>query len=108
MLYTMILYVFYNALLYDIEHASQYIYLEFYRFSYHHLGEKFRDALVKKCKEGVEVKILLDSWGTSPNPGFFETLTQAGGMVRFFEKFRFSVRLSHPKSSSKSPEDSCD
>ncbi|MDN5330029.1 MAG: cardiolipin synthase [Bacteroidales bacterium] len=82
---------FYNALLYDIEHASQYIYLEFYRFSYHHLGEEFRDALVKKCKEGVEVKMLLDSWGTSPNPGFFETLTQAGGMVRFFEKFRFRL-----------------
>lgn len=82
---------FYNALLYDIEHASKYIYLEFYRFSYHSLGERFRDALTRKSREGVEVKILLDSWGTSPNPGFFESLTQAGGMVRFFEKFRFRL-----------------
>lgn len=74
---------FYNALLYDIEHASQYIYLEFYRFSYHHLGEKFRDALVKKCKEGVEVKMLLDSWGTSPNPGFLKLLRKPEGWFVF-------------------------
>jgi len=82
---------FYNALLSDIENATKYIYIEIYRFSYHGLGKKFRDALLKKVHQGVEVKILLDSWGTSPNHDFFSPLTKGGGEVRFFEKIRLNL-----------------
>ncbi|HQQ01444.1 MAG TPA: phospholipase D-like domain-containing protein [Bacteroidales bacterium] len=82
---------FYNALLSDIENATRYIYIEIYRFTYHSLGKKFRDTLLKKVHQGVKVRMLLDSWGTSPNQEFFSPLTRAGAEVRFFEKIRFNL-----------------
>jgi len=67
---------FYNALLSDIENATRYIYIEIYRFTYHSLGKKFRDTLLKKVHQGVKVRMLLDSWGTSPNQEFFSPLVR--------------------------------
>jgi cardiolipin synthase len=80
---------FYNAMLNDIEKASSYIYLETYRFNNDSIGIKFRDALTRKSKEGVEVKVLADSWGTSLPSNFFKELKENGGEVRYFLKLKF-------------------
>lgn len=82
---------FYNALQADINSAKNYIYLEFYKFGNDSVGRLFRDLLTRKAREGIEVKILLDSWGTSLNESFFSSLIQFGGDVRFFEKIRFNL-----------------
>jgi cardiolipin synthase len=79
---------FYNAMLDDIEQAKEYIYLETYRFNNDSIGIKFRDALTKKSKLGVQVKILMDSWGTSLPSGFFSELEQNGGEIRYFQKLK--------------------
>lgn len=81
---------FYNALLDDIEKAHQFIYMEFYRFGSDAIGSRFRDALARKARQGVQVKMLLDSWGTEPRESFFAPITQAGGEVKFHEKIYFS------------------
>src|SRR5690606_18422725 len=55
------------------------------------LGELYRDALVTKCTEGVQVKLLLDSWGTDVPISFFEPIIKQGGEVKFFKKIRFFI-----------------
>ncbi len=80
---------FYNAMLSDIEKAKQYIYLETYRFNNDSIGIKFRDALTRKSREGVKIKLLMDSWGTSLPSGFFEELQKNGGEARYFLKVKF-------------------
>ncbi len=81
----------YASMLKDIESAKKYIYLETYRINNDAIGEQFRDALAAKCKEGVEVKLLLDSWGTSPSETFFSPIIINGGNVRFFKKLKFFI-----------------
>lgn len=80
-----------SAMYDDIAMARHSILLEIYRFSYDITGENFRDILAVKCRQGVSVKILVDSWGTPPSPAFFEPITSNGGEVRYFRKMRFFV-----------------
>jgi len=82
---------YYNAMLDDIRVAKTYIYIETYKFGHETIGMKFRDAITRKAREGVEVKLLIDSWGGSSLPdGFFDELIKAGGEVRFFEKIKIN------------------
>lgn len=83
---------YYNAMLNDIRNAKKHIYLETYKFGHQHMGIKFRDTLARKAEEGIEVKLLIDSWGGSAIPDtFFQNLTKAGGQVRYFEKIRINI-----------------
>ncbi|MCD4745069.1 MAG: phosphatidylserine/phosphatidylglycerophosphate/cardiolipin synthase family protein [Bacteroidales bacterium] len=79
---------YYNSMLNDIENAKKYIYLETYRFNNDSIGIKFRDVITKKSKEGIEVKLLLDSWGTSLPSNFFADLIKNKGEVRYFKKIK--------------------
>ncbi len=81
---------YFNSMLADIKNAEKYIYLEMYRLANDSIGMKFRDALTKKAKEGKEIKILLDSWGTSLPQSFFKEFESYGGSVRYFKKMKFS------------------
>ncbi len=82
--------LFLPALVNDIKSASRYIYLEVYRFRNDPIGIRVRDNLITKCKEGVKVRILIDSWGASSNQAFFKDLIDSGGDVKFFKKMRGS------------------
>lgn len=81
---------YYQEMLNDINQASHNIYLEIYRFASDPMGIRFRNALAQKCKEGVKVKILVDSWGTSQHTGFFNIIIKNGGEVRYFKKIIFT------------------
>ena len=82
--------VFYAAMLDDIQDATRYIYLEIYRFRNDPIGIRFRDNLIQKCREGIEVKLLIDSWGASSSIAFFKDLIDAGGEVKFFKQIRLT------------------
>jgi cardiolipin synthase A/B len=85
---------FYNLMLNDISRAQRCIYLETYKFANDHIGIRFRDALTRKAQEGLEVKVLIDSWGKGPiSETFFSELTRHGGEVRFFEKIKLSTDI---------------
>lgn len=81
---------YFNSMLNDIDNAKQYIYLEMYRMGNDSIGMKFRDALTKKAKEGLEIKLLLDSWGTSLPHSFLRDFEKYGGSVCYFKKIKFS------------------
>jgi len=81
---------FYEAMLQDILQAERYIYLETYKFGNDDVGLRFREALTDAAKRGVQVKLLLDSWGVSYNETFFSELISNGGEVRFFRKIIYT------------------
>ncbi len=82
---------YYNLMLNDIASATQYVYIETYKFANDHLGVRFRDALTRKAREGVKIKLLIDSWGRGPvSETFFSELIQLGGEVKFFEKIKLN------------------
>ncbi|MBM3405134.1 MAG: phosphatidylserine/phosphatidylglycerophosphate/cardiolipin synthase family protein [Bacteroidetes bacterium] len=81
---------FYNSMLRDVERARQYIYIETYKFGNDAIGNRFRDALTKKSRQGVIIKLLIDSWGTYVSETFFAEMIKKGGEVRFFSKIRFN------------------
>ena len=82
---------YYTSMLEDIEAAKKYIYLETYRIGNDSIGIKFRDALSKKSKEGVEVKVLVDSWGGNAiSQAFFNDIPGNQVELRFFEKIKFN------------------
>lgn len=81
---------YFNAMINDIENAKKYIYLEMYRMGNDSIGMRFRNALTQKAKEGLKIKVLLDSWGTSLPNSFFRDFEKYGGQLRFFKKIKFS------------------
>ena len=81
---------YFTAMLNDIEAATQYVWLEIYRFRNDPVGVRFRDKLIKKRREGVKVRLLIDSWAASSNQAFFQELIDAGAEVKFFKKVRLS------------------
>jgi cardiolipin synthase len=82
--------MYYTAMLNDIKAATHSISLEIFRFRNDPMGIRFRDNLVKKCREGVKVLLLIDSFGASSSHAFFQELIDLGGKVLFFKKIRLS------------------
>lgn len=75
----------FDALIDDIHQAKDHIHMEYYIYRADDLGREVRDALIEAVKRGVEVRVLLDAWGsTQVNKKFFAGLTAAGGEVAFF------------------------
>lgn len=82
---------YYNLMLADIAQAREFIFLESYKFANDHMGVRFRDALTARAKEGIRIKILIDSWGRGPvSETFFSELIRNGGEVKFFEKIKIN------------------
>jgi len=85
--------VIYNKMLSDINSAKHFIFLETYIFDDDIVGKKFREVLIKKARQGVKIKLLLDSWGGTTKKPFFEKLIAAGAEVRFFREIRYFIRF---------------
>jgi len=83
----------YQSMLKDIREAKKSVFLETYIYEKDDIGRKFRDLLIKKAKEGIEVKVLIDSWASNVDKDFFKKLVSVGGEVRFFREFRYVVRI---------------
>lgn len=82
---------FYDAMLEDIRQAKNYIFLQTYKYGNDSMGYRFREALIRKARQGVKVKILIDSWGSGVPLSYFYELIQQGGEVRFFTKIKFFI-----------------
>lgn len=68
-----------------IKKAKETINIEFYTFYADKLGHQILSELIKKAKEGIDVKIIYDSWGSMVlNDRFFKPLIEAGGHVESF------------------------
>lgn len=75
----------FDALLKDIEGATDHIHMQYYIYRSDTLGGEVRDALIRAAKRGVKVRVLLDAWGsTQVSLKFFDELRVHGGQVAFF------------------------
>lgn len=73
-----------------IQNAKTHIHIETYVFELDCTGKEILEALIKKARQGVEVRLLLDAFGSfslylKPKP--LKQLTEAGGHYAFFHPF---------------------
>ena len=91
--------VFFQQLMEDIEGAKESVNLEFYWFDVDTVGKMMRDALIRKAREGVKVRFLMDNLVTPVAPEYFyEKIRKAGGEVLYandFGRLGFFKSFSH-------------
>jgi len=89
----------FKDLLKSIENAEKYIHMEYYIFNKDKLGRTVIQALAKKAREGIEVKLLVDGMGGRwLNKKTVKPLLDAGGeFATFFPPFIpvVNVRLNY-------------
>lgn len=73
------------AMLADIAAARRSVRFETYTLAYSQLGERFLAALTEAARRGVQVRVLVDAFGSFNLPdAFWEPLRRAGGNCRWF------------------------
>src|SRR5690625_3324327 len=79
----------FDQMLEDIENAEDHIHFQYYIFRLDGIGKKLYNAMLKKQKEGVSVKILYDDMGSRAlNLRQFREIKSYGGEVEaFFTSF---------------------
>ena len=85
----------FDALLEDIANAQHHIHLQYYIFTDDKIGNKVKDALIKKAREGVIIRILYDdvgSWDTKNS--FFDEIKNQGIDIYPYLKVVFPILTS--------------
>jgi cardiolipin synthase A/B len=84
----------YEALIKDIENATDTIHLLYFIINNDHIGKRIVDLLAQKAAQGVKVRLLYDHVGSFWTPfSTFRKLIRAGGMVSRFFPLRFGTYL---------------
>jgi cardiolipin synthase len=73
----------------SLEQAKHHIHMEYYIFSYDSVGKKIVDILTRKAKEGVEVRIIIDDFGSTKNKKMVRKLRRAHVKVHRFMPVAF-------------------
>ncbi|MCK5798604.1 MAG: cardiolipin synthase, partial [Deltaproteobacteria bacterium] len=76
--------------------ATQHVHFQFYIYQPDTTGRRFRNLLIRKAKEGVEVRVLVDGVGSFHAPRFLRPLVAAGGQVATFLPVGHISRRWHP------------
>lgn len=72
----------FNSIFHAISKAKKYIHLEYYIIENGELGNKLKDLLVKKAKDGIEVRMIYDDVGSWKLPKqYINELKEAGVQV---------------------------
>lgn len=80
----------FEAIFSAIENAKDHIHLEYYIIDDDKIGNKLRELLIKKAKEGIKVRLIYDDVGCWSLPDeFIESMTDAGIEVYPFLPVRF-------------------
>lgn len=74
----------------DIENASESVYLQYYIIQDDRIGMEIADLLIKKAKEGVDVRVIYDNVGSfSTKNKYFKRLMEGGVDIHPFFKVTF-------------------
>jgi cardiolipin synthase len=73
-----------STLLEIIRGAQHSLKMLMYMFNPDHTGKAVRDALIEAAARGVEVKLLIDGFGSAASPKFFTALDESGGQYCVF------------------------
>ncbi|MDR2979842.1 MAG: phosphatidylserine/phosphatidylglycerophosphate/cardiolipin synthase family protein [Bacteroidales bacterium] len=74
-----------DQLVQDIDGAKYYVYIETFRFNDDVVGRKVGEALMRKAKDGLNVKLIVDSWGTRRSK-LIDEMEKCGVSVRYFKR----------------------
>ncbi len=78
-----------DAMIADMESATRHIHLQSFIYMDDDIGTRIRDLLVKKASEGVEVRLIYDSFGSfKAKRRFFKDMNRAGIEVLEFSPVR--------------------
>jgi len=81
----------FEALLEAVEGAEHHVHLEYYIYEPGALERRLSGALAEKAREGVEVRLLMDGFGSNGmKPRHRRPLVDAGVEVEFFNSMRFA------------------
>lgn len=84
----------YDRLYEDIKNAKESVHVSYYIIRKDYYGKILLDLLVKKAKEGVEVRLIFDHIGSKiTSKKFFKPLIKAGGKVEKFFPSRIFFKL---------------
>jgi cardiolipin synthase A/B len=86
----------FDAMLKDIENAKHHIHMEYFIVKDSKIGRIFQEILIKKAREGVEVRLIYDhlgSWKLSKS--FVKELEEAGVQVKPFQRVTFPFIAAH-------------
>jgi hypothetical protein len=82
---------FYPAELEAIRNAVWSVHIEVFIFRTGDIGDRFLAALVERARNGVQVKVVVDAFGSFLTPdNYFQRLRDAGGEVRWYQPFRLA------------------
>lgn len=74
----------------DIENAQNHIHLLYYKIADDQIGNRLKELLIRKVKEGVDVRIIYDDVGSlKTKTRFFREMEKAGVRVNCFLPIRF-------------------
>lgn len=89
----------FEDLLRDIKAAKHHIHIEYYIFADDKIGKSLQSALIEKSLQGVEVRVIYDSYGSrKTKKSFLEEMRKAGIEAEPFLKLvfpRFTSRLNY-------------
>ena len=75
----------FESLIQDLESAKDHIHFQYYIFRLDNLGKRILDVLIRKAKQGVQVRLLFDDMGSrGVYKRHFHELTRHGGQVEAF------------------------
>lgn len=75
---------FFPALFRMVDEAKEYVFLEYYIVRDDRIGNELTGRLAAKARQGVEVRLLVDGFGTMFPPKGLRALKRSGGKVRTF------------------------
>ncbi len=85
----------FESLLKELDKAEKYIFIEFFILAEGYMWEEIHKILLEKVKEGVEVKIIFDDFGSikRQHKGFLTKLRSEGISVSAFNPIRPSMSI---------------
>ena len=82
----------FEHLLADIERAEHHIHIDYYIIDDDNIGNTLKNALIRKSLQGIEVRVIYDSFGSrKTKQAFFEEMRKAGIEVEPFLKFKLPI-----------------
>jgi len=80
----------FDSLFADIANAKKHIHVEYYALLDDEIGKKFQEALIEKAREGLEIRIIYDSFGSrKAKKNYYEEYRKAGIETEPFLKLAF-------------------
>ena len=88
----------FDAVFKAIKSAKDHIHIEFFIFDDDRISNQLRELLINKAKEGVEVRMIYDYWGSFDlSNKYLKSLRDAGVSVASFLPFKFRFWFSSSK-----------